>query len=288
MKKNILFIVSIATVFVYGMEQNKSDFWSVTYSGTKINLHKDCMSNVASKVDAIVLGLNQQFGGPYFEVGELYQKQSIIFEGESFYPDDDSYQPYSYPDGIQQDDNSVRKELNCSVFQIIEPCIGATQFTGYRDMVFKYMPHRPFGLTKNRWNCCLFYANQAIEEAGQDLARCYKIAFDYVFKQLDKEKKSIAFATLSADVGFPREKAVPIAVDSVVECIENKENNPGFYDCIAFVVTRNFEFALYKLLLMRKCGVIDNIFLLYREHKDFENIVSLLPKDLFNYIVYMI
>jgi len=90
--------------------------------------------------------------------------------------------------------------------------------------------------------------NAAIEEAGKDLAACYQEALDIVLKKLleDKKEKNIAFSTLGADVGFPREKAAPIAVKAIVEFIQH---NSGAYDVVELFVKKRFEFALYKELL---------------------------------------
>lgn len=279
MKKNILLVASVFTLCAYGMETN---FWTITYGRARINLNKGLMSYVGDKVDAIVVGINQQLDGHYANVGELFKKRSFVFEedrethGTSDY---NVYQPHSYPDDLKRCNIVVKKEVDCCVFQMTEPCIRQ------KDGIFTYAVDRPLDpWVRNNWQCCLFKGDEAIEEAGHDLACCYIIAFNEVLKKIPHkagERKSIAFATLSADVGFPREKAASIAVNTILECIQN---HPDDYDHIELVVEKSFEFDWYKLLLMEKCGVIEKICLLYWANKDSEHWISLLPREIIHYI----
>ncbi len=275
MKKNMLLVASLFTACVQGMETN---FWTITFVGTKINLNKGFISDAGDKVDAIVVGINQQLNSHFYNVGELFEKPRFVYEESRDTDDasDDSYQPYPYylVDKVRSY-KSLKKGVACRVFFMTEPCIR-------RDEFFGYSVDRPHPWQKNLW----FGGNKAIEEATKDLAFCYKEAFDGVLKRLtDKVGRSIAFATLSADVGFPREKAVPIAVRTLLECIKN---NPGAYDRIELFVNKRFEFAWYKLLLMEDCGLIEKICLLYCANKDPEHLISMWPREIIYYIAKLV
>jgi hypothetical protein len=293
MKKNIALIVSIFTASIHGMETN---FWTVTYRGTKINVNKGCISDVGDKVDAMVLGENQQMRDHSANVGEILERKSIANPPIAYrykqdigdVSDDDSYQPFPYP-GEEKCCNFLKKSVNCLVFFVIEPCIRQGS-----NKVFLYSVNRPHQGRKEIYDCCLFEGDNAIKEATKDLIFCYKEAFVVVEKELiDEVEKSIAFAALSADTGFPREKAASIAVKTILEYIQN---NPSAYDRVELFVTKRCEFAWYKLLLMDHCGLIYKICLLACAHishctnayRDPEYPLSLLPRELIHYIANLI
>lgn len=277
MKKNMLLVASVFTACVQGMETN---FWTITFGGTKINLNKGFISDAGDKVDAIVAGINQQLSSHYCNVGKLFEQCHFVYKESrdtDDASDDDSYQPYL---GNLTDKRRCLKGVDCRVFLMAEPCIRQ------RNKIFVYSLERPDPEEQNTFDCLCFGGNEAIEEATKDLAFCYREAFDGVLKKLtDKVGKSIAFATLSAGVGFPREKAVPIAVKTLLECIQN---NPGAYDRIELFVNKRFEFAWYKLLLMEDCGLIERICLLYCANKDPEHLISMWPREIIYYIAKLV
>jgi len=99
----------------------------------------------------------------------------------------------------------------------------------------------------------------------------------------NKKEKSIALPTLSADVGFPREKAAQLAVETILKFIKE---NQGVYDRIELFLKKRSEKKWYMRLLMQYSGLIEKIWLLYE--KDQKNILSQLPRELIYYISQLI
>jgi hypothetical protein len=281
MKNNMVFIVSFFTLFAQAMEQE--DMWGITIGKTKINFNTGFISDVANKVDAILLGLNQQLGCFDCAVGELYQKKSIVFEDKrDNYSYDDSYEIYVYTwDEVTNIRKTIMKRtVDCSVFNIVEPRIKS-----YAQ--FPYSVDRPVDEKKHRWINYHFGAHNAIKEASKDLANCYTLALDGVLKKLaDKAEKSIAVATLSVDIGFPREDAALIAVSAIFEYVQK---NPDAYDRMELFVSTRSEFMWYKLLFMKHCGLTQNVSLLYlAKDKDQDSALVRLPRELIDYIAKLI
>jgi hypothetical protein len=136
---------------------------------------------------------------------------------------------------------------------------------------------------------CTFYKNQAIIAASNDLPLCYTNALTEGLKYFpnsseenndSKKNKSIAFPTLSADVGFPRDKAVPITLTSITNFIRNYISDG--YDRIELVVKKRSEFAAYKKFLInywqKPC-------LLILAHQDNKHFLYTIPRELLDFIL---
>lgn len=253
MKMKIGVLATLCATSMHGMEMEKN--WTILLHGTQINLTQGNMlalyADGKKKVDLIVVG---------------YHEQEIIGKGTIC----------GCAVGGCRQIKTVRFRMNCGViceqrkgcnrcFKITEP------FVKFEDDPGKITAchYEQFTLLNNNNNVIFheqMYKNEkAIEQASADLALCYNNAFMYGLKQLkEKNEKSIAFPTLSADVGFPRDKAAYIAVASILECIQY---HPKAYSCIELFMQEKEEFDLYKELLTKYQRIIDNFFLFYCAHK---------------------
>lgn len=141
-----------------------------------------------------------------------------------------------------------------------------------------------------------FTGDKAIQEASNDLSMCYReilrIMADYWSAEENpkarytrpnpKSNINIAIPLLSTDVGFPRDKAVSIAIAATLDFLQEY---PEGFDNIYLVVKKRSEFTLGKKLLMEYCKPINVIYLLYWMHKDTKQDISRLPKEIIDSIV---
>src|SRR5579863_8498498 len=90
MKKNMFLVASIVTASVCGMETDKSNSWTITFGGTKINVHQEknmlgAYADGEKKVDLIVVGDHVQemkfnFSGHDGPIGECRVSPRVYFE----------------------------------------------------------------------------------------------------------------------------------------------------------------------------------------------------------------
>ena len=299
MKKNILIIACLCTALVHAMEtcslrEITKNSLSMLSHGTKINLIKGSIFDPSSPMDITVVGVNQQnmLKKRSFQpkkVGKIYTFTcSIIFEknkDDDSASDDDTYKPY--PISVDQLKTGYfeqnlkfghHKIIKSTILNIAEPCINQLwELNTEGELIknFEYCANRPISNEKNR---VIHFGDEAIQEASNDLVICYE---KILAKGLEVfpccKSKSIAIPTLSADTGFPRELAAPIAVKTVLEWVKNNSqtcdllgHKPRRYDTINFVVKKRSDFALYKKLLIQRCIFPKNICLLYCAHNDNE------------------
>ncbi|HEX4068567.1 MAG TPA: hypothetical protein VHX42_00560 [Candidatus Babeliales bacterium] len=251
MKKQIVILVVIFTAYTQAMEQVNQ--WSITLYDTKINLIKGFIGDAGDRVSAIIVGRNQQQTlrepslGDIQDVGQCYSGQSIYKKSkdDESASDDDTYKPYEHADYSSKDDTTkiwkraTEIKVAATIVAIIEPRIMKTNSfdSEYNTIEVPYYINR-----KSCWDGA--EGTKAIEEAIKDLKMCYEKILDRLVKSGDK--KSIALQALSTEIGFPREKAAPIAVKTIVEFIKN---NSGAYAEIEMFVKKRSEFDLYKNLL---------------------------------------
>lgn len=293
MKKNLLIIPSLCTILAHAMETNS---FSIMHYGTIINLTKQSLSTVVNNVDLVIVGKYEQqllqFSPPDFSYtpGKMYYADNTIYTKNKEYDsdsDDDTYKPFTEENRTLLRKGSEQKITSNIVIQIVEPRI--SQINWYRDpRTNQPTPSPHYAVTrpdKNDpfWsNNLTFDGVQAIIAASKDLALCYITALtDGLYQLSDKKDKSIALATLSADVGFPREKAAPIAVREVLTFVRN---NPQAYARIELFVKKRSEFTLYKKLLN---AYWERICPLYCAHKDQDNLLSNVPRDIIDYVTWL-
>lgn len=292
MKKNLLIIPSLCTILAHAMETNS---FSIMHYGTIINLTKQSLCTVVDNVDLIIVGRHEQqllqFSSPNFAYtpGEMYYADNTIYTKNKEYDsdsDDDTYKPFAEENKKLLRQETEQKIISTIVIQIAEPRI--PQIIWYRDPRTNTPTPTPhYETTRPNKNSPFFSHHltfdgaQAIIEASKDLALCYATALTDGLYQLSKKDKSIALATLSADVGFPREKAAPIAVKEVLTFVRN---NPKAYARIELFVKKRSEFTLYKQLLN---AYWERICPLYYAHKDPNNLLSNVPRDIIDYITWL-
>jgi hypothetical protein len=267
MKRNMFLLMALSIACMQAMEDANS--WSITIDKTKINVIKGFVGDAGDRVDMIVLGRRQQRRlqqpsfGDMSNLGEIDICEDHIVYGQSkddeSASDDEIYKPIKIANsskeyieeqiGTQKRlQNAIKIHVKSNVINIIEPCIKVSD--GYMGRLFMYCVdyelesyHGLDRLIKRESG-----DTSIIKKASDDLKYCYQQALLHSQESNDKKEKSIAFAALGTDVGFPRDKAAPIAINTIIECITN---NPGAYDVIELFVKKNFEFALYKELLQK-------------------------------------
>jgi hypothetical protein len=327
MKKNILIIAAFSTTFAHAMEtcslrEITKNSLSMQCNGTTINVTKESVSSAADKVIIIVLGMHQQnmfLNDCHFQkaIGSTFNKNLHdhgIYEDDNDASDDDTYQFYplsvnelnrriAYSKGELYDPsgkqeiwkNGNKKNTKIRSLYIAEPCISQLDYSNTKEKsikIFTYILNKkPQHGSFYRPLPLQFFGDEAIQEASNDLVFCYKRILAKGLGTLElTPQKSIAIPTLSADTGFPRELAAPIAVTTVLEFIKSEpkkwnpiNNKPVQYDTINFVVNKRSDIALYKKLLVQRCNGVYNICLLSWAHKDSE-LLSCLPREIIDYI----
>lgn len=286
MKKNIALIVSFFTASIQGMETN---FWTVACSDTKINVNKKSMFDTYAEnrhnIDLIVWGHYQQ----NYVHGLLEQQEKSVGTCDTI----------RYP-VVKLKNSSLliefrHRENNPIFLRVVEPYLHFSVDDDEIDIdpeelenYFEY----PCYETTRLYNSCIesfeFGRDQAIQEACKDLDLCYKnVLWQGYLSLCGKIRNSIALPTLgtryeNSQFAFPRKEAAPIAVKSIVEFLKN---NPEICDRIELFVDSYLEFILYKLLLMKHCGLTEKICLLSCAQKDSEHFVSTLPYEIMDYIM---
>ncbi len=318
MNKIILF-ASLATTFIHGMEtvsllgMTKTSL-NMVYNGTKINLSKEPWEDAVDTKVLIVIGNQQQnmlqerhnglntIGHAYWSYGTVcyIRKRKMADESAS---DDDTYKPYRKIDKQTWREHYKEKKV---YIKIEEPCISNSTreksisfcspdsdsmetitIPAQLMNTFVYNVHRAVPDRDDAYYDLVFQGDEAILEAANDLVLCYDNALTEGLKYFQfetKKNKNIAFPTLGADTGFPRDKAAPIAIATVFEFLQAF---PDKYESITFFVKKRSDFALYKKLLMEYYKPIQTICLLYFAHKNSEGIISLLPFDVINHITWL-
>jgi hypothetical protein len=270
------------------------DHFSITHCGTTINLSKKPLCTIADEVNLLLLGKHEQrllknpssqFGRSFIP-GRLFYPKSIFYKKNDCYDsnsDDDNYKPFSEDNRVSLCKKIDKKSVN-NAMSITEPRISQTNWnrdnkTNQPTPTYDYRVMRQDPMFQ-LYDTCKFNGNEAITEAAKDLASCYQVALTKGIEHLSDEKeKSIALATLSADVGFPREKAAPIAVREILAFVRK---NPKAYDRIELFVKKRSEFKLYKKLL-------DEYWqkprLLILAHKDENHFLHNVPREILDSIL---
>ena len=316
MKRNIIIIACLSTGFAHGMQTTylleiTEKSLSIIAHGTPINLFKESIFEPSNPISLTVVGNHQQnmllkSDDYLYNIGNIYcnnlnnsiHKRNKDNDSAS---DDDTYHPH--PNQIEKQTWQDFHTIKSLIMHVEEPCISNSTRSqnhafcpkGFSECInftipgqfiddFVYEVHRP---VSNRNDMCyqkMFTGDEAIKEASKDLALCYTLVLNQGTKErfYINEKSSIALPTLGADVGFPREKAAPIAVTTALEYVKN---NPEKYKSINFFVKKQSDFALYKKLLMQECNLLEKICLLFCANKAHEHFLSHIPLDVITQIL---
>lgn len=269
MKKNSLLIIAcLSTACIQTMEiipEKKICSWSTKLGSTIINVNKAPISSIVGKVNIIGVGRNQQrtlqepsFGDSH-NVGEIdCTNNSILYEKnkeDESASDDDSYHPFNQRLNKSNKlwEHAQKIAINSPMITIIEPRITEQQHYSIEQKKVinasvyyfaKEIPDHEYGGISGT-----FKGELAITEAAKDLKICIEKILEKGIKMLKNNKsdnKSIALQALSTEVGFPREKAIPITILTVLSFIID---NPNSYDRIELFVKKRSEFKEYQSLL---------------------------------------
>ncbi len=250
MNKCMVMLVCISGI-VYGAEpaaiQNNNQL-IIPYRGTLIQILKGTLGRpIIPTTDLVIVGRNAQCklqpdnivdGGRVGNIitGEL----DAIFvkhkECDSA-SDDDTYKPFGQKISKSWK-NAYPIKLENIFFPIEEPCLHFGFLQEDQQRQYGYFPESGE----------VYYGDEAMHEAKEDLELCYETALsagESIFL-IKKEDRSIAIDQLSTEVGFPRAEAAWIAIEMILEYIED---NPHDYALIQLFVKKRSDFALYKKLL---------------------------------------
>lgn len=287
MKKSTILTTCFTFFFAHPMEQ--IDHFSIKLYGTTINVSKESLYNIADKVDICIVGRHQQqllnysiFTKFYYPGTQDPSDINILFyknKNDESDSDDDICNLFEEENRSKICKNVKQKEVTSTIIKIAEPYISLDGW--YRDpFTNTLMPRCCYKVMKQNVILRLFqektfYENQALIEASKDLAWCYENAF---MKGIIC--KSIAFPTLSAGMGFPRDKAAPIALTAIINFLRNYA--PYIYDRIELVVKKRSEFAAYKKFLIdywqKPC-------LLILAHQDEDHFLHNAPREIIDFIL---
>ncbi len=243
----------------------------------------------------------------YFKDSRIYTKNNDDDSGS----EDDNCKPYPYSPEDKKEKlyEGIFTKITSDTRIITEPCINTLngkfiynvlrKNQNYTTTAMGY-DHNGIGYSiswhpHNGDKLLQFTGDEAIQAASNDLSMCYReilrIMADY-YSSADNPKArytrphpksniNIAIPLLSTDVGFPRDKATPIAIAAILDFLQEY---PEGYDNIYLVVKKRSEFTLGKKSLMKYYRPIHAIYL-YWIHKDTEQDISQLPKEIIDSIV---
>ena len=288
MNKSLLLFTSFSFFSTHPMEQLSHDF-SIQLYGTVLNINKKHIRHIAHKVDLIILGKHeQQLLNHHHVLNKYYQPGITTLSNQIFYKDpanesdsdDETYKPFTEENRKSLFAYGMTKQPDQTIIEITEPCIPLEGWL--RDTVTDILtPHPSYNVERvttdgKGLQFMFLYGDPAITEASKDLALCYDIA---LHKGVKEKCKTIGITTLSADVGFPREKATPIAMSRITHFIRN---NPDAYERIELCIKKRSELKSYKQFLInywqKPC-------LLYCAHKDENHFLYNIPGDVIHCIL---
>ncbi len=268
------------------MEQ--PDKFSIVLYGTTIDVSTKFLSNIVN-IDLFVAGSHEQESLCSSTIinyppGTISYQENIYWENkdhESNYRDN-TWEFFGYENQSKKAQKNIISQPG-RVRVITEPCI--TLKGWYNNLatntlipIPKYEISR-FDTHQNMWVPKTFNGDQAITEACQDLILCYEKVLE---QGIYIQSKSIAIPTLGADVGFPRDKAAPIALNTITHFLMH---HPYAYQCIKLWVKNRSEFVAYTTFLT---NYWQRPTLLYCTHKDENHFLYGVPGDIIGYILLLI
>jgi hypothetical protein len=289
MKKFLIISAYFSISLMLGMEnknQKKNNFFSIVLYKTRINVSRKSLDNIQF-CDLFITGKNDQFLLSATRNTERdYMPGSISYENRVFFKDinnennSNAYEFFQEELRTQSPYYITFQSERPRVLLVSEPCISsqgwhANECGNPLTLIPQYKVDR-FSEDTGLLMTNIFSGNRAISEAAKDLALCYQAA---LLNAANNQAESIVIPTLGADVGFPRDKAVPIALNTIIHFLET---DPHRYKRIELVVRKQFEFAAYVKFLInysQKPG------LLILAHKDTEHFLYDIPGDIIGYIL---
>jgi hypothetical protein len=260
------------------MEKEKN--WGLTAYGTKINLHKEDMLNFyadETKKAEIVIVVGQYKQEELGETSEIGNPTGTCCSMKSvrFTPKENSN---NYQKACSNHWQFLRRD-GINFLSITEPQV--IKYKGYR---WEYCRYKGLFETEE------YAEDEALKEGCKDLDLCYTKVLDEGLKIVaEKQCKNIALPRLSAESKYteqcmPKDRAAQVATKTIFEFIKK---HPNAYNCVELFVKEDFEFDMYKGLLMRENG-LDNLCILACAHKHSHHLLSIFPRDIILYIAKLI
>jgi hypothetical protein len=284
MKKRFIIITCFLYLFIHSMEkldQKKTNHFSIVLYGTMINVSTQSLSDITT--ERFIVGTNEQFLLNPSTCIRCYTSGKIIRYQNSFctntydahYAHDNAYEFFEEENGSKRHKNAIcHTTRDNQVMVIVEPCISLNSWyyvIKKQISVPQYTVQKP---DKIIGQLSTLTGDDAISQASKDLALCYTTALE-----CKTNPQTIAIPTLGADVGFPRDKAVPIALNAILTFLKN---NPKKYERIELVIKKQSEFAAYKKFLT---DYWQKLYLFLLAHQDREHFLSIIPRDIIRYIL---
>ncbi len=213
MKKNIVLIISIFSVVMYGMD--KRNVWKGKFYGTTIRVTKNSAYDIADKVDILVLGKNDQqyvHGNYIFDKKRNKSKQmgfGLLMQSPVRYgrygfdhQKNEHMEGVIYPDAEYCNIKTSRKYVSY--------CFEYHQLEFFYDV--HYSPHM---------NANVKYASKAVKK---------ELALEYIRPLVDARKlaplqmRKIGIGSLGTAIGFPLEMTIPIAVKAICEFLKQNQS----------------------------------------------------------------
>lgn len=270
--KQLLFIILFFTTIAHTMNTKNNYAFSIVHNNTTIILKKQPITDAHTNI--IVIGQNQQ---TWLKTGQfnndltmgkitLQEKNNRwahhIYHknmNEDSDSENDTYKPFilkNDPTAPLHDLFFIETtEVEPIIFKITEPCIAISPCNAEASNIIENFIHYNFVHYNNEQDINKqtyqkkYEDNEALTKASEKLTICYKNALSLgLIKLYNIDKRSIALDALSTKVGFPREKAAPIAIDAIIDFINNF---PDAYNRIELFIKKRSEFETYKKLLQK-------------------------------------
>ncbi len=260
MKKALMIAFCVFSVGIHGAQSNKTAMLLVKNTLFLITQDDMCRYNAALSesnhpIDIMVVGSNQQRKLKKVDLNDnISVGITVLLPNKAIYTlpktsdrasDDDRDKPFA----VDNNDlwrKATENRMKCPVLQIIEPHIMYKVFENNTVKTYGYSPSRRSATMPSPLFQPDFIGEDAIIQASNDLAMCYKKALTKGLKILQgKKNMRIGLAELSTEVGFPWEKAAPIAFRTIIDFIKNNAE----YAFVQLFIKKRSELLLYKKLI---------------------------------------
>lgn len=228
--------------------------FSIRINDTLFSVTKGDVYSCHQLADIMVVGRNQQrqLQAPSFgdsrHVGKIHCLDDKIFYAVHKELDsasnDDTYKPFMAHD-TDLWRKAEKKKVDCKLLEIIEPRIMYRSVEYNGPKLYGYFPTRVHTEQPGTFINPEFFGDDAMDQAGNDLAVCYNTALDNGLEILKPKKDTtIILSELAVEVGFPGKDAAPIAFKAIIDFIAH---NSG-YAYVQLFVKKHSQFLLYHAL----------------------------------------
>lgn len=251
--KRIMIVIGVAATVLQGAELKKQEY---KIENSKITLQygdSQSIGNIARVIGYLVVGSNEQriltntnislMPSKKEAMGRIECPSSAVIRDSTT---DDSDTPFTLEKVRSfSSENIVKLDLPKSVciVKVQEPTILWCSKAGI-DTKKTYYYERGEGER--------YWGKEALNYAQKDLKTTYMSPLDKLKNQENGKKRTIAFTSLSTEVGFPIEKAAEVAVATIGEFLKNSSHALPFY--VYLLVKHQKEYDIYQNLLEKVCN----------------------------------